>query len=178
MADDPDAGLVERAKLELPYVTEAYEQLMSRYHSLVRSVCLRMLGNRADADDIAQDVMVKAFGALQGFEGRSTFKTWLMRITTNTCITAQGKRKRQRELLSLMKGEEATTSEIDTSGFDVHTLLANVNPEDRSLLVLRYIAELQFDEIAEVAELSLSATKMRIYRATEQLRTQMTEENG
>ena len=173
MGEDPDAALVERAQTELPYVTNAYEQLMSRYHGLIRAVCLRMLGNRADADDVAQDVMVKAFGALQGFEGRSSFKTWLVRIATNTCITAMSKRKRQRELLSLMSSEEAATSELDTSGFDVLTLLARVSPKDRSLLVMRYIAELQFDEIAEIAELSLSATKMRIYRATEQLRSQL-----
>ena len=172
MGDDPDAALVEQAQAELPYVTDAYEQLMLRYHNLLRAVCLRMLGNRADADDVAQDVMVKAFSAIPGFEGRSSFKTWLMRIATNTCITAQSKRKRHRELLTLMKTDDAVSSELDTSGFDVETLLTNVSPKDRSLLALRYLAELQFDEIAEIAELSLSATKMRIYRATEQLREQ------
>ena len=175
MAVDPDAALVEQAQQELPYVTTAYETLMRRYERLIHSVCLRMLGNRADAEDVSQEVLVKAFNAMESFEGRSTFKTWLMRITTNTCITMQTKRKRQGEILTELKGEQhgAGTTSLDTAAHDVETLLSQVKPEDRKLLVLRFVAELTFEEIAEVFDLGLSATKMRIYRATEELRSRI-----
>lgn len=180
MADDPDFALVKQAQAELPYVTNAFEQLMQRYQALIFSVCLRMLGNRADADDISQDVMIKAFGSLTSFEGRSTFKTWLMRITTNTCITLQSKRRRQREMTTMLQGEpdSGETSQLDTAEYDVQRLLERVSSTDRQLLTLRFIAELKFDEIAEIAGLSLSATKMRIYRATEQLRAGIQAERG
>ena len=175
MAADPDAALVEQAQQELPYVTTAYETLMRRYERLIHSVCLRMLGNRADAEDVSQEVLVKAFSAMESFEGRSTFKTWLMRITTNTCITMQTKRRRQGELLTEFKGEQhgAGTTSLDTAAHDVETLLSQVKPEDRKLLVLRFVAELTFEEIAEVFDLGLSATKMRIYRAAEELRSKI-----
>lgn len=175
MAVDPDAALVKQAQAELPYVTTAYEQLMLRYERLIHSVCVRMLGNRADAEDVSQEVLVKAFSALKSFEGRSSFKTWLMRITTNTCITMQSKQKRQGELLTVLKGEQHTagSSALDTSDHDVERLLSQVKPDDRKLLVLRFVAELTFEEIAEVCDLGLSATKMRIYRATEELRSKI-----
>ena len=95
---DVDQTLVDQAIEELPYRTAAYERLMQKYQRMIFGVCYRMLNNRADAEDICQDVMVKVFGTLQKFEGRSSFKTWLMKITSNTCLTHITKNKRRREI--------------------------------------------------------------------------------
>lgn len=173
---DPDAELVAAAQRELPYRTRAFESLMLRHQSLLYQVCLRLLGNAADAQDVSQEVMVKAFGALPRFEGRARFRTWLMRIATNTCHSMRQRLKRQRDMtlvLSEQLGLEHNTPEQPSSPdqqLDTQTLLAELPEEDRMLLTLRYLADLKFEEIAEISGLKLSATKMRIYRAAEKLR--------
>ena len=168
---DNDAALVDAARRELPYVTIAYTQLVARHQRLVFGYCLRMLGNRADADDVCQDVMIKVLNALPGFEGRSTFKTWLMRITVNACNTALSKARRREQVSELYQTQRATDppAAIKTAEFDVNRLLESLNDVDRQLVVLRYVAELGFEEIADIAGMKLSATKMRIYRAVQSL---------
>lgn len=172
---DPDAELVKQAQLELPYKTRAYEALMKRHEQLLHRVCLRFLGNPEDARDISQEVMIKVFGYLPRFEGRSMFKTWLIQIARNTCFTMQAKLKRQREMRELLEHEvdENSGDRIITEAMDVNTILDSLNKQDKEILVLRYIAELQFDEIAEVCDISLSAAKMRFYRASEAVKKKM-----
>lgn len=173
---DPDAELVRAAQRELPYRTKAFESLMLRHQSLLYQVCLRLLGNAADAQDVTQEVMVKAFGALPRFEGRARFRTWLMRIATNTCHSMRQRLKRQRDLARMVSEREhvehSNTGQVSNTDqqLDTQTLLASLPEEDRTLLTLRYIADLKFEEIAEISGLKLSATKMRIYRAAEKLR--------
>ena len=171
-SQDPDLPLVERAKKELPYRTRAFETLMRKYERLLFRVCFRILGNQHDADDTCQDVMVKAFHGLSKFEGRSSFKTWLLTIAHNCCYSAIAKHKRNRDLFTFLDAAENTieaSSELSTDALDVEKLLLKLSPQDREVLTLRYMADLKLEEIAEVCGLKLSATKMRIYRATEQL---------
>lgn len=166
---DADQILVDTAVAELPYRTAAYEQLMKKYERMMFGVCFRMLNNRADAEDICQDVMVKVFNTLTGFERRSTFKTWLMKITTNACLSHISKNKRRREIRDQWADEltpDGTTS-IKTADRDVATLLATIKPQEREVLTLRYLADMSLAEIAEACGISLSAAKMRLYRATE-----------
>ncbi len=168
---DADACLVTQAQQELPYRTIAYQALMDRHQALLYSVCRRLLDNRADAEDVCQEVMFKVFGSLKRFEGRSSFKTWMLRIATNTCLTLLEKRRRAQELTAAWSAEMADeTASISTESLDLETLLGQLNPEERRILTLRYVADLSLQEIAEVCELGLSATKMRLYRATDQLR--------
>ena len=177
LAADPDTALVQQAQTELPYGTRAFEELLKRHENLLYRVCLRILNNEADANDVSQEVMVKVYKALPRFEGRSTFKTWLIQIARNTCFTMQSKLKRKREFQDMLENEqsEEPQAKISTDAFDVETILGDLNERDREVLVMRYIAELQFDEIAEVCDISLSAAKMRVYRATEALKQKLEE---
>lgn len=170
---DADALLVSRAQAELPYRTAAYEALMRKYEKLMYGVCLRLLHNPADAEDVCQDVMVKVFMSLHKFEARSTFKTWIMRIAKNTCFTWQKKRHRSAEI-----GDEnidqvaAPENERQRPHNEIYVnqLLDKLADGDRQVLTLRYVADLSLQEIAEVCDISLSAAKMRLYRATEKMR--------
>lgn len=138
-------------------------------------MCYRLLGNADDAQDVSQEVMIKVFAYLPKFEGRSMFKTWMMQIARNTSFTMQSKLKRQRELKEVLEGDahEEPSDRIVTEKMDVDSVLSTLGAQDREVLVMRYIAELQFDEIADVCGLSLSAAKMRVYRATEALKKKM-----
>ncbi|MFT0211140.1 RNA polymerase sigma factor SigX [Pseudomonas sp. F1_0610] len=170
-----DEELVEKARVELFNITTAYEELMRRYQRTLFNVCARYLGNERDADDICQEIMLKVLYGIKKFEGKSKFKTWLYSITYNECITQFRKDRRKRRLLdalSLNPQEEASEDQApeikDTAGLD--RWLVHVNQIDREILVLRFVAELEFQEIADIMSLGLSATKMRYKRAIDRLR--------
>lgn len=120
--------------------------------------------------------MLKALYGLKNFEGKSKFKTWLYSITYNECITQYRKDRRKRRLLEAL----SFNPEEDTFEEDMPTVMDNrkgldqwlvhVNPIDREILVLRFVAELEFQEIADIMHLGLSATKMRYKRALDRLR--------
>ena len=147
---------------------------MRRYQRTLFNVCARYLGNERDADDVCQEVMLKVLHGLKHFEGKAKFKTWLYSITYNECITQYRKEKRKRRLydaLSLDGQEEAHEPEqpaVDSKGLDYW--LVHVNQVDREILILRFVAELEFQEISDIMRMGLSATKMRYKRALEKLR--------
>lgn len=150
---------------------------MRRYQRTLFNVCARYLGNERDADDVCQEVMLKVLHGLKQFEGKAKFKTWLYSITYNECITQYRKEKRKRRLLdalSLDTQEEEVEPEAPLgSSQGLNKLLSHVNPIDREILVLRFVAELEFQEIANIMHIGLSATKMRYKRALEKLRDQI-----
>ena len=170
-----DEELVQRAHVELFHITRAYEELMRRYQRTLFNVCARYLGNDRDADDVCQEVMLKVLYGLKNFEGKSKFKTWLYSITYNECITQYRKEKRKRRLLDALSldpldeaSDEKPPPVEDKAGLD--RWLVHVNPIDREILVLRFVAELEFQEIADIMHMGLSATKMRYKRALDKLR--------
>ena len=169
--DDPDKPLVAQAKNELPYRTESYEALMRRHENILYRVCYRILANSHDAEDVCQEVMVKAFNGIARFEFRSTFKTWLLTIAHNTCYSAIEKIKRAKQYETYFEHHSEDASiELSTAAIDGEKILFSLPAQERELLTLKYVAELKFEEIAAIFNLSLSATKMRIYRATENLK--------
>jgi len=177
-----DEELVQHAHVELFHITRAYEELMRRYQRTLFNVCARYLGNERDADDVCQEVMLKVLYGLKNFEGKSKFKTWLYSITYNECITQYRKERRKRRLLdalSLDPLEEASDEKApkieEKTGLD--RWLVHVNPIDREILVLRFVAELEFQEIADIMHMGLSATKMRYKRALDKLREKFSENN-
>lgn len=90
---DGDALLVAQAIGELPYVTTAYEELMRRHYALIHRTCVTMLRDASEAEDISQLVLIKVFNGLPKFRGRARFKTWLLKVTSNCCLTRLKKRK-------------------------------------------------------------------------------------
>lgn len=179
-ADLTDEELVIKANGELFHTTVAYEELMRRYQRTLFNVCSRYLGNERDADDVCQEVMLKVLHGLKQFEGKAKFKTWLYSITYNECITQYRKEKRKKRLfdaLSLEAYDEAHELEESAGGTGkgLDRWLIHVNPVDREILVLRFVAELEFQEIADIMHMGLSATKMRYKRALEKLRKHIDE---
>lgn len=166
-----------RANRELFHTTVAYEELMRRYQRTLFNVCARYLGNDRDADDVCQEVMLKVLHGLRLFEGKAKFKTWLYSITYNECITQYRKEKRKRRLMDALSLDQVESDEVTELTVNMVTdrpsldrWLVHVNQVDREILVLRFVAELEFQEIADIMHMGLSATKMRYKRALEKLR--------
>ncbi len=165
-----DAELVVLAQQELPYQTRAYETLLQRHEQVLYAVCLRLIGNQQDAEDVAQDVMLKVFTAIQKFEGRAAFKTWLLRIARNACADRVKKKVVSERHADSFRYETPDHSEQVYEEDHMLTLLGKMEQNDREILTLRYVADFSLNEIAEITDLSLSAAKMRLYRATDKLR--------
>ncbi len=137
-----DECLVARACEELPYRTRAYEELMQRHERLMFGVCLRLLGNRQDAEDIAQDVMLKVFSKLGSFEGRSSFKTWLVRVTRNACMDWLKKKAISRHYTEALANEPQQQTTVEYEENRAIGLLKELSPTDREILTLRFVADL------------------------------------
>src|SRR3989338_4957663 len=91
-AADEDRGLVDRAQAG---DAGAFETLVRRYQGWVFTLALRMLGDRAEAEDLAQEIFLKAYRGLKGFKGASRFSTWLYSITSHHCLNHLKARRRQ-----------------------------------------------------------------------------------
>lgn len=172
-----DDELVARCKAELPYNVTAYRELLRRHEPLVYRSCLKMLGSVQDAEEACQDAFLQVFHKIGQFEGRSAFKTWLYRIVYNRCIETRRRDARRSENHAKLV-EEITQDEIASEDPDmknaltgkVHEVIAKMSGEDCRLVTLRYVSGLSLQEIADVLEIRLSATKMRLYRAQEKFK--------
>lgn len=143
--------------------------------------CLSMLADAALAEDAAQDTLVKICSELESFEGRSKFSTWVYRIASNRCIDLLRRRKTRSEdsldaLAEARGGENALPSgsgEAETSRLAdkllVEAAMAKLEPQQRSLLALREVSGLSYDEIAEILAIPSGTVKSRIFRAREEL---------
>ena len=152
---------------------------MGRYEKRVVTNCRYLSGSPADADDLAQEVMIKVFYGLAGFEGRSAFKTWLMRVKSNHCINFVNKRRLETVGLDegLIGGRAGAVEpdawrdlERQEAARRVGEILLRMPDTLRIPLVLRDMDGLEYQEIAEELGIGLSALKMRIMRGRSEFR--------
>lgn len=171
---------------------EAFRPLVHRYQRLAFSVALRMVGRRADAEDIAQQSFVDAFGAVDRFDGEGrhhAFSTWLLRIVVNRAKDVLKSKKRTEESLDAeVSGGEAmfahdpVSPETRTAQHEIRVRLENallqVHPKYREVLILKDVEELSYEEIREILRLPITTLKIRVVRARTMLRSLLGQEEG
>lgn len=160
---------------------EALEELFRRYRMLAYRVAYRLLGNEADALDAVQEGFVKVLTHLESFQGRSTFKTWLLRVVSNAALDL-GRQRGRREILSLEvpeagEGDWPMTGDDPGLGLERADLrqlldqaLATLPAAQRRTFVLHAEAELSYREVAEVMGISIGTVMSRLYYARQKLR--------
>lgn len=158
----------------------AFEQLVRANEKKVYTLCLRMCGDPADAEEAAQEAFLAAWKGLPTFRGDSAFSTWLHRLAANACIDLLRRTRRTRAELSL--DDELAAEPVDERASPQRELerreqreavqrgLAALPDEHRTVLVLREVEQLSYAEIAEATGLELGTVKSRISRARAQLR--------
>ena len=165
----------------------AFEQLFIKYKSRVFNTAYRMLGNYEDASDMAQEVFIRAYRSLRRFRGGSTFYTWLYRITVNSCINKLKSQKPTVPLgncdepcertkpplsYSLNRGPLERLEEKELQRY-VQSGINSLPSKYRSVIVLRDIQGLGYQEIAEILACSLEAVRSCLYRARQELRKEL-----
>lgn len=162
---------------------EALEELFRRYRALAYRVAYRLLGNEADALDAVQEGFIKVLTHLDGFQGRSSFKTWLLRVVSNAALDL-GRQRGRREMLSLdaapPEEREQTmplASEDPTQGLEqadlrelIDEALGTLPEAQRRTFVLHADAELSYREVAEVMGISIGTVMSRLFYARQKLR--------
>jgi RNA polymerase sigma-70 factor (ECF subfamily) len=152
--------------------TPTLDSLLRDHYSMIRSVCRRILLNDADADDATQNAMIAITRGYETFDGRSTFSTWAYRIATNSALDEL--RRRKRRPLSLFSHDGQQVDVADTHGNDQQLMieasdylgkgLAQIPEEFRVALVLRDVADLDYDEISQVLDIPIGTVRSRIAR--------------
>ena len=161
----------------------AYAGLVNRYQNYVFTLTLRLIKNREEAEEVAQDVFIKAYKYLADFRGDAKFSTWLYTIVNNTCISFL--RKKKPDIHSL--DEERIFAKVDHQdlGFRadgveqqskhrmVNEAISRLKPDDGAIITLFYKHEQSLEEIAGILGLEVNTAKVRLHRARARLKELM-----
>lgn len=189
MIKTTDNDLVQRA---LAGSQDAYTELLRRYERPVFTIVLRMVRDRALAEDLAQEAFVKAFGKLGTFEPGKKLSSWLFKIAHNTAIDHLRRRNLETVSLDEPAGDEPDAAPRPVEDRDGETpfdaaersdlsraltrAVSALRPEYRDVILLRYQAGLEYGEIAEQTGFPLGTVKTYIHRARKQLSGLLAEE--
>lgn len=166
---DLDRALIRRF---LDGERAAGDDLVDRYHRTVFNVALRMLGNVQDAEDVTQTVFGNAFAALDSYDPKHRFFSWIYRMTLNESLNTL---KRRRPAVSLDRSLDVPApggvSESAAEAEDrVGRALLELKPDDRAVVVLRHFVSFSYDEISDVLGVPVKTVKSRLFTARERLR--------
>jgi RNA polymerase sigma-70 factor, ECF subfamily len=193
---DPDLELVETCqKSDGTEFERAFAQIFALYQDRVYTICLRVCGNQDDALDAAQETLVTLARRIHDFKFRSRFSSWVYRIAVNSSIDVRRRRlDAPRGGVQTRLGDDSgwmAESACEQLGSDpvaeaergevqeqVRFALSNINPRFSSLLILRYVEGLSYEQIAETLECNLGTVKSRLNRAHSALREYMERRGG
>lgn len=164
---------------------DAYKQLVDKYRQMVFRTAMGFVHSKEDAEDIVQDVFLKAYTSLAAFQGVSEFSTWIYRITLNTSINFVNKNKFKRFLVDMETAvsllfhratEEknaASRIEEDERNIAVKNAIDGLNEKQRTAFVLSKYEELSQKQIADIMQLSEGAVEQLLQRAKSNLRKKL-----
>ncbi len=178
----------ELVKLSQTGDTTAYDELVSRYREKVFGIVYGMVRNQDDAWDLAQDGFVKAWKSLDKFRGQSSFYTWLYRIATNVTIDWMRRKKNQPAAEfdeRIAAGETdpaartaprnsanpAKAAQHEEMGSRIEDAIEKLSPNHQAVVTLHLIEGFQYNEIAEMLEISIGTVMSRLFYARKKLQT-------
>jgi RNA polymerase sigma-70 factor, ECF subfamily len=171
----------------------SFEELYEQYKTLVYNLCLNYLQHQQEAEEATQDIFIKIYLKMPGFQGNSSLKTWTYRIAINHCLDVLRARKRQKRVaffMSFLEGKNESAQDppdFDHPGVlledreDLERLFQKINqlPEkQRTALLLKYIDDLPQREIAAIMQMSEKAVESLLQRAKQGLDKKLNSPEG
>jgi len=166
--------------------SNAFKELFDQTRDYVYNLCFRMTGNHEEAEDSAQEVYLKLYRSMRTFRGDSKLSTWIFRITVNTCLSQNRRKKLIRfvtfdflipnehsNLYSSEKGPDRLLEDSETEQI-VRQAIEMLPKRQKTALVLHRYADQSCEEIARIMEISLSAVESLIHRAKKNLAVKLT----
>jgi RNA polymerase sigma-70 factor, ECF subfamily len=176
---------------------KAFREMVEEYGDRVFNLTYRMMGNREEAEDVAQEVFITVFKSIETFREEAKFSTWLYRITANHCKNrikylsrrhekgkAEFDERVERGGAAVGSAAPSPSQRPDTAleGAQIEVLMqqaiAMLDEEHRILVVLRDVEELSYEEICQITELPIGTVKSRLHRARVALRKKLTKHIG
>ena len=182
---DKDTELIERAKNG---DLTAFRDLVNEHKRNVYYLAFDLTRNREDAEDVSQDVFLKAFRSLKNFRGDAKFSSWLYRITVNTCLSLKSRKsytvmKRSENLDEMIDSE----SEMSNSGYidpvshteagliqkNIDNAIKKLSKRERTVFVMRNYSGLSFGEIVKILKLRPGTVRSTNFKALEKIRKEL-----
>jgi RNA polymerase sigma-70 factor (ECF subfamily) len=167
--------LVALVQASLPYDTRLFQQLITPYLPILKGYCVKLLKHQPDGEDVVQETIIKVLAHLKNFKWAVSFKAWLFKIAHNECIN----KIRDRRWDTIEHNDEYLENIIDDDnshedfGTALSLLMVNLSFADRNIMLLRYRTGLEFQEIADICHLNISAVKMRHKRVVDFLQQRL-----
>jgi RNA polymerase sigma-70 factor (ECF subfamily) len=165
--DDLDRALVRRY---LNGERAAGDELVNRFHRSVYNVALRMLGNVQDAEDVTQTTFGNAFTALDSYDPKFRFFSWIYRMTVNESLNTLSRRRNVVSLDESFDLPAASGASESDAEERVGKALLELRPDDRAVVILRHFVSFSYEEISDVLEVPVKTVKSRLFTARERLR--------
>jgi RNA polymerase sigma-70 factor (ECF subfamily) len=153
--------------------TDAFEALLAGYQDKVFRLCYSMLGNRAQAEDAAQESFLRIWKSMDRYRGDAALGTWIFSITRNVCLTAISRRAAHRA--APVEDAERVSHEGSHGEHDMLRMVGQLPDNYRQVIMLFYMEERSYEEVARMLELPLGTVKTYLYRARKQLATILKE---
>jgi len=158
----------------------SFRMLVERHQNLVFTIAFRITGKREEAEEVAQDVFLKVYNNLAGFEGTAKFSSWLYRIAYNTALT---KIRNRKEEVKTLDGFELSSTSMNSAVLNeaeqvftkeyLDKAINLLEPDESTLITLFYLSEQSLEEIAQVLNIEANAVKVRLHRARKKLREKL-----
>jgi RNA polymerase sigma factor (sigma-70 family) len=152
---------------------QSYAGLVDKYKSYAFTIALKIVNNRPEAEEAAQDAFIKAFHYLKSFNRQAKFSTWLYRIVFNTAISYKRKNRQQFQSLedSIIEHPHGADSDLEKDDKQVFITKAmeKLNEADRLAIQLYYMKEYSLEEVAEMMGQNINTIKVRVHRARQRL---------
>lgn len=172
---DPEFALIDRI---LAGNQAVYAELVDKHKSYAFTIAYKILENRSEAEEAAQDAFIKAYHHLKNFKRDAKFSTWLYRIVFNTAVSYKRKHKvkfQDIETTVVEYGQEAEgiLERSDKKKY-IQQAMNKLNEADKLAISLFYLEEFSLDEIAEITGMQANTVKVRVHRARQRLAEELT----
>ena len=148
-----------------------FAQMIREQKSTVYLVCYMFSKDRDEVDDLVQEVLINLWKGFARFEGRSDIRTWVYRVSLNTCISAGRRRKRNRTLPLTMDIDPFDENDADNRQTALlHRRISRLQPFDRAIVLL-WLENLSYEEIGQIVGISTKNVSVRLVRIKEQLKS-------
>ena len=147
-----------------------FSRIVREHKSTIYTVCYMFSKDKQEVDDLFQEVLVKLWQGYDSFQGKSDLRTWIYRVSLNTCISIDRKKKRRKtqpllEGIDLFDKNDADNRQTDM----LHERIGRLQPFDRAIVLL-WLENMSYDEIAQIVGISVKNVSVKLYRIKEQLK--------
>ena len=145
--------------------------MVSDYKDTIYMVCYMFSKNNAEVEDLYQEILINLWRSMPSFERRSSVRTWIWRISLNTCVSIDRKKRRREKLPLELDIDLYNDADRDTKQIKLlHERINRLGPFDRAIILL-WLENISYEEIGAIVGISEKSVSVRLYRIKEQLKT-------